>query len=87
MKNEHGISFSELDAAKASCLINDHCVGLNDEHGEGNRFPLCLMPLVVKNSTRGSIFYQKQFEGKIINYVDDYVFYKEIFHGNFRDRQ
>ena len=88
MQNEKSDPFPELDAAKASCLTNDNCVGVVDQYGEGNYFVLCKKPLIVENSTRGSIFYQKQFEGKIINYVDDYVFYKEKhFQRNFRDHQ
>ena len=80
LTNGNTNSFSELNAAKSSCLTNDNCVGLVDQKGEGNRFTLCNKPLVVETSTKGSIFYQKQSKGKKINYVDDYVLTKKLSH-------
>ena len=78
MKNGNTDSFSELDAAKSSCLTNDNCVGLFGYGGEGNRFTLCNKPLIVQISTTGYIFYQKQSKGKIINYVGDYVLTRKL---------
>ena len=69
-------SFSELDAAKSSCHTNDNCVGFVNQRGEGKRFFLCNTPLIVKESSTGAIFYQKQSKGKIIDYVDGYVLTK-----------
>ena len=69
MKNENNDLFNKLDAAKAGCSSNDNCVGLVDQRTEGqhlhNVFTLCNEPLIIKNSTTGSIFYKK---GKIAIY-------------------
>ena len=51
-------TFSDLDAAKASCSADDDCVGLFDSCGDGTKFKHCSTPLSTIASSCGSILYQ-----------------------------
>ena len=59
--NGYNIVFSKLDAAKATCSVDDNCVGVYDNCGRGNEFALCAAPLNIGDSSCGSILHQYKF--------------------------